>query len=268
MPNQSADHMNTGLLRRRLIFADPERSIVRISPDGTRIAFRAPVDGVLNLWVAPLDRIDDARPVTSGDRPQSRSLDHLDARQPTRRVLPRGGRRRKLACLAGRSGNRRCAGADAGSGGEMLHSAKLAPFSQRIADRAQRAGQALLRRLPRERCDWGKHAGSAERGLSPTISPISSSACASPCATPKTAMSSICSAARDGEWALFSRIGAEDAMATRAIEFSADGQRTLLARQPGPRHRRRCRARPRKRHDAGSRGRSPCRFHRAVCSIR
>jgi hypothetical protein len=38
---------------------------VRISPDGMRIAFRAPVDGVLNLWIAPIDRIVDARPVTA-----------------------------------------------------------------------------------------------------------------------------------------------------------------------------------------------------------
>jgi len=30
-----------------------------------RIAFRAPVDGVLNLWIAPIDRIGDARPVTA-----------------------------------------------------------------------------------------------------------------------------------------------------------------------------------------------------------
>jgi dipeptidyl aminopeptidase/acylaminoacyl peptidase len=70
MPNQSAPPLRAGdglasLLPRRLIFADPERSIVRISPDGTRIAFRAPVDGVLNLWVAPIDRIGDARPVTA-----------------------------------------------------------------------------------------------------------------------------------------------------------------------------------------------------------
>jgi hypothetical protein len=56
---------NTGLLRRRLIFADPERSVVRISHDGTRVAFRAPFDGVLNLWVAPIDRIGEARPVTA-----------------------------------------------------------------------------------------------------------------------------------------------------------------------------------------------------------
>jgi hypothetical protein len=47
---------SAALLPRRLIFGDPERSIVRISPDGTRIAFRAPVGGVLNLWVAPRGR--------------------------------------------------------------------------------------------------------------------------------------------------------------------------------------------------------------------
>lgn len=55
----------SGLLPRRVIFANPERSVVRISRDGTRIAFRAPVDGVLNLWVAPIDQIDNARPMTA-----------------------------------------------------------------------------------------------------------------------------------------------------------------------------------------------------------
>ena len=56
--------MNIKLLPRRLIFANPERIIVRISHDGTRIAFLAPVDGVLNLWVGPIARIEDACPVT------------------------------------------------------------------------------------------------------------------------------------------------------------------------------------------------------------
>ncbi len=56
---------HTDLLPRRLLFANPERTLVRISPDGTRIAFLAPVDGVLNLWVGPIDRIEDARPVTN-----------------------------------------------------------------------------------------------------------------------------------------------------------------------------------------------------------
>ena len=55
---------HTELLPRRLIFGNPERTIVRISHDGTRIAFLAPVEGVLNLWVGPIERIEDARPVT------------------------------------------------------------------------------------------------------------------------------------------------------------------------------------------------------------
>ena len=49
---------------RRVLFADPERSIARISPDGRRVAFLAAVDGVLNVWVAPLDDPGAARPLT------------------------------------------------------------------------------------------------------------------------------------------------------------------------------------------------------------
>jgi hypothetical protein len=81
---------SAGLLPRRLIFRDPERSIVRISPDGTRIAFRAPVGGVLNLWVAPIDRIDEARPVTAvTDRNLGPAIVWM---HDNRHVLPRGGR--------------------------------------------------------------------------------------------------------------------------------------------------------------------------------
>ncbi len=52
------------LIPRRLLFADPDRSVVRISPDGRRIAFLAPVDGVLNLWVGPITDVKKARPFT------------------------------------------------------------------------------------------------------------------------------------------------------------------------------------------------------------
>jgi dipeptidyl aminopeptidase/acylaminoacyl peptidase len=53
------------LLPRRLIFGDLERSVVRISRDGTRIAFRAPADGALSLWVAPIKDLDSGRAVTA-----------------------------------------------------------------------------------------------------------------------------------------------------------------------------------------------------------
>jgi dipeptidyl aminopeptidase/acylaminoacyl peptidase len=53
------------VLPRRLIFGALDRSVVRISRDGTRIAFRAPVDGALSLWVAPIDDIANGRPMTA-----------------------------------------------------------------------------------------------------------------------------------------------------------------------------------------------------------
>ena len=49
---------------RRVLFGDPERSIARISPDGRRVAFLAAVDGILNVWVGPIDNPGAARPLT------------------------------------------------------------------------------------------------------------------------------------------------------------------------------------------------------------
>jgi len=53
------------LIDRALLFGNPERTQGRISPDGTRISFIAPLEGVLNVWVAPIGDLGAARPVTS-----------------------------------------------------------------------------------------------------------------------------------------------------------------------------------------------------------
>jgi len=42
------------LIPRSVLFGNPERTSPRISPDGTRLAWIAPRDGVLNVWVAPI----------------------------------------------------------------------------------------------------------------------------------------------------------------------------------------------------------------------
>jgi dipeptidyl aminopeptidase/acylaminoacyl peptidase len=41
------------LIPRQVLFGNPERVSPRISPDGTQLAWLAPSDGVLNVWVAP-----------------------------------------------------------------------------------------------------------------------------------------------------------------------------------------------------------------------
>ncbi|MGI8684560.1 MAG: S9 family peptidase [Acidimicrobiales bacterium] len=51
------------LIPREVLFGNPERIAPRISPDGRKLAWVAPVDGVLNVWVGEVGS-DDAKPVT------------------------------------------------------------------------------------------------------------------------------------------------------------------------------------------------------------
>jgi len=52
------------LVPRRVLFGNPERFSPRISPDGTRLAWIAPDEGILNVFVAPLDQIKSATALT------------------------------------------------------------------------------------------------------------------------------------------------------------------------------------------------------------
>jgi len=63
--------MTTALIPRRVLFGNPERTSPRLSPDGTRLAWIAPKDDVLNVWVAPIgpDGVDTgAAQVVTDDR--------------------------------------------------------------------------------------------------------------------------------------------------------------------------------------------------------
>lgn len=54
----------TPLIPRSVLFGNPERTRPRLSPDGKWVSYLAPKDGVLNVWVAPLDQPKEARVVT------------------------------------------------------------------------------------------------------------------------------------------------------------------------------------------------------------
>ncbi|HVU86129.1 MAG TPA: S9 family peptidase [Pirellulales bacterium] len=52
------------LIPRTALFGNPDKSSPRISPDGKRLAYLAPVEGVMNVWVGPVDDPSAAKPVT------------------------------------------------------------------------------------------------------------------------------------------------------------------------------------------------------------
>jgi dipeptidyl aminopeptidase/acylaminoacyl peptidase len=52
------------LIPRETLFGNPTIASVQIAPDGRHIAWLAPVEGVLNVWVAPVDTLDAGQPIT------------------------------------------------------------------------------------------------------------------------------------------------------------------------------------------------------------
>jgi hypothetical protein len=194
---------------------------VRISPDGRRIAFRAPVDGVLNLWVAPIDQIGDARPVTavadrnlgpwiSGCTTTGRS--YSSVRRPATKIGVFGVPMWKPA-MYGRSRQ---------DLGDLLRSAALAPFS----------GELLIAHNARDKRFFDVYRVNVATGESTLLQlneaffyHFSDQQFRVRFATCHTDGGDIeyLQHGPDGERTLSSRIGTEDTMVTRAIEFSACG---------------------------------------------
>jgi dipeptidyl aminopeptidase/acylaminoacyl peptidase len=65
MVTESKKHPIPPLIPRRTLFGNPDRTMVRISPDGRYLSYLAPVGGVLNVWVGSIDSLDEARPITN-----------------------------------------------------------------------------------------------------------------------------------------------------------------------------------------------------------
>jgi dipeptidyl aminopeptidase/acylaminoacyl peptidase len=53
------------LISREILFGNPDRVVTRINKDGKFLSYIAPKDGVLNIWVAPIDKISEAKVITN-----------------------------------------------------------------------------------------------------------------------------------------------------------------------------------------------------------
>ncbi|MGC0142358.1 alpha/beta fold hydrolase [Pseudactinotalea sp. Z1732] len=65
MTNTTIDAVD--LISRDALFGNPERAGVQISPDGRYLSWLAPLEGVLNIWVAPADDLSAAEAITRDD---------------------------------------------------------------------------------------------------------------------------------------------------------------------------------------------------------
>ena len=69
LPAQAADPA-APLIERSKVFGNPSRAGAQLSPDGKWLSWLAPRDGVMNVWLAPVAKLSDSRPLTSSrDRP-------------------------------------------------------------------------------------------------------------------------------------------------------------------------------------------------------
>jgi dipeptidyl aminopeptidase/acylaminoacyl peptidase len=63
-PASTLTEADVPLIPRRVLFGNPDKAGPTLSEDGKHLAFRAAVDGVMNVWVAPSDKPEAARPIT------------------------------------------------------------------------------------------------------------------------------------------------------------------------------------------------------------
>ncbi len=93
------------LVPREVLFGNPEKVQPRISPDGKRLAYIAPLNGVLNVWLGDIGAPEDTFKAVTNDTDRGHPGLLLGAGQRPDPLRPGRGRRRELASLRRRAGD-------------------------------------------------------------------------------------------------------------------------------------------------------------------
>jgi dipeptidyl aminopeptidase/acylaminoacyl peptidase len=64
-PTEAVGTPSADRIPRTVFFGNPDKASPKLSPDGTQLAYLAERDGVLNVWVAPIGKLDAAKAVTA-----------------------------------------------------------------------------------------------------------------------------------------------------------------------------------------------------------
>jgi dipeptidyl aminopeptidase/acylaminoacyl peptidase len=217
---------NAPLIPREVLFGNPTRMSPAISPDGTRLAWIAPHDGVLNVWVRTVGS-DDERVVTSDDDRGIRSFTWAYDGRHLLYIQDRGG-----------DENWRLYATDLTDGTTR----DLTPFEGVQAqivrlhhDFPDELLVALNRDNPELHDVYRLHLGSGELehvvenpGFVGWIADDSLTVRAGVAPTSDGGLIVMVRSTVDEDWRPLHQVGQEDALATSPIAFSSDGTRLLM----------------------------------------
>ena len=214
------------LIPRSILFGNPDRALVRISPDGEKLAYLAPRDGVLNVWVAPIDAPGEAKPVT---RDEKRGIRIYEWAYTNEHILylqdADGDENWRAYCVALETDEVTDLTPETGVQAQLQHVSSRSPNEILIAlnDRDPRLHDLYTVEIPS-----GKRKRIMENdGFGGFLTDEAYRIRFALRVTPRGAMEFL---QRDGDdWSLFAEIPAEDAMSTHPVGFSASGDTFYLA---------------------------------------
>jgi dipeptidyl aminopeptidase/acylaminoacyl peptidase len=225
------------LIPRQVLFGNPERVAPRLSPDGTRLAWLAPHDDVLNVWLAPVD------PETGVDLGQAQVITADSDRGI--RTFRWAHDNRHLLYLQDTGGDENWRLYDVDI--QTMRRRDLTPF-----EGVQTQIVALERKFPSEiliglnkddpklhdvyRLNLQTGELTKEVDNPGFLGWVADSDLAVRCTfapEPDGSLKILVRDRADGEWRLFKDIQAEDALTTDPVAFSADGRSLLLISSAG-----------------------------------
>jgi len=220
----------TELIPRSILFGNPDRASVTISPDGEKLAYLAPLDGVLNVWVAPIGAPHEARAVTRDTVRGIRLYSWAYTNEHILYLQDAGGDENWRAyCVDVNSLASSDLTPESGVQAQLQHLSPQHPDEALIAlnDRDPRLHDLYRVRIP-----------TGERELiqrnDEYVGFLTDDAFSVRFAMKVTPQGAIEIFRRDGEnWALFAEVPAEDAMTTGPVGLSASGDTLFLTDSRG-----------------------------------
>jgi dipeptidyl aminopeptidase/acylaminoacyl peptidase len=225
------------LIPRQVLFGNPERVAPRLSPDGTRLAWIAPHDDVLNIWLAPVD------PDTGVDLGQAQVITADTDRGI--RTFNWAHDNRHLLYLQDTGGDENWRLYDVDI--QTMERRDLTPF-----EGVQTQIVALERKFPSEiliglnkddpelhdvyrlSLDTGELTKEVDNpGFLGWVADSNLAVRCTAAPEPDGSLKIMVRDSADDEWRLFKEIPADDALTTDPVAFSADGQSLLLISSAG-----------------------------------